>query len=101
MTRGVIIFYWVIINVSISIPRLDALATHRHDGIRLRPASQRAVVPACVEEVQADASFFDLTRESPVGGEAGQGVSRLAPGFVSQLAQLVPVQRVGGQAGAA
>ena len=79
MTCGIRIAQRIVIDESILVPRLDALALHRHDGIRLRPASQRAVVPAGVEEVQADASFFDLTRESPVGGDAGQGVSRFSP----------------------
>jgi hypothetical protein len=48
------------------------------------------VIPAGVEEVQPDAGFLDLTRIAPVGGEAGQGVSRLAPRPVAQFSQLVP-----------
>ncbi len=45
MPRRIVIAQRIVIDKRVPIPRLDTLALHRHDGIGLRPASQRAVVP--------------------------------------------------------
>ncbi len=86
VTRGIRIVQRIVIDKSIPVPRLDALALHRHDGIWLRPASQRAVVPAGVEEVQSYGRFAQLTCILPLGRRGAGGVAGLAPGFVPKFA---------------
>ena len=55
-----------------------------NNGIGGEETSQRAVVPACVEEINSEVGFLSLARKFVVRAEVAESIPRLTEGFVER-----------------
>lgn len=81
MPRRVVIADRIIVDKRVPVPSLRPLCGGGDDRVGREEASQRAVIPARVEEVNAEAGFFALSRKLVVRVETAESI----PCFAKRL----------------
>lgn len=92
MPRRIRIADGIIIDKRVPIPGLRPLRGGGDDRVGLEEASQRAVVPTRLEEVNAEAGFLALSRKFVVRVEIAVSIPRFAKGFVERGGGLCAVR---------
>ena len=91
MSRGIIVSNWIVVGVSVPIPRLRSLGGGWYNGIRLNETSEFGVVSPGAVVYQLNVTVIALAGEFVVRAEGTRGAAQFAKGFVERSGADRPV----------